>query len=134
MGFVLVIGVLIQSILFGALIIFIPMANRFKALFEHKRTALRVIVYFSCLGIGYMFMEIFLIQKLTFFLSDPTFSTSIVLTSMLVLSGIGSITSGRFKLSSKSVVRLAVAGIFICTLFYLFGLSPCLTRCLTATL
>ncbi|MBN1524852.1 MAG: hypothetical protein JW904_10235 [Spirochaetales bacterium] len=125
-GLLLVIGIFMQSILFGAIIILLPLFGRFKVLLVDKKAAVKTIIYFSCLGLGYMFMEMFLIQRLVFFISDPIFSVSIVLTSMLIISGIGSIISGRFQYKRSTVVLIAVGGIVASSLFYLFGLSPLL--------
>jgi hypothetical protein len=127
-GFLLILGVFIQSILFAALIIIIPVVGRFRELFAEKKKTIRVIIYFSCLGLGYMLMEMFLIQRLVFFLSDPIFSTSIVLTSMLVISGLGSIASKFLAKTRTRVVRIAVFMITLTVLFYLFGLAPLLQQ------
>lgn len=131
-GFLLILGVFIQSILFAIFIIIIPIIGSFRELFAEKRKTFRVIIYFSCLGLGYMLMEMFLIQRLVFFLSDPIFATSIVLTSMLVISGLGSIASRFIAKSRIRVVRIAVLMIILTSLFYLFGLSSLLKELLGA--
>lgn len=55
---------------------------------------LRSLIYFSMLGIGYMLIEISLIQRLTVFLGHPTYSFVIVLAALLLSSGAGSLVSG----------------------------------------
>jgi hypothetical protein len=82
-----------------------------------------VIIYFASLGMGYMLVEIFLIQRLGEFLSNPTFSVSIVITSMLILSAVGNLVSGFFRKYRDYVVPIAAAGIFGMMLFYIFGLN-----------
>ena len=67
-----------------------------------------------------MLVEIFLIQRLVFFLGDPIFSVSLVITSMR------SLFSQRFANRRITGVRIAAIGIGISLLFYMFGLSPCL--------
>ncbi|MBN2535222.1 MAG: hypothetical protein JXB88_20240 [Spirochaetales bacterium] len=129
-GYLLELGTLIQSIFFGILIIILPVATRWKDLFKGRKGTFGVIIYYACLGLGYMLIEIFLIQKLVFFLGDPIFSVSIVLTCMLVLSGLGSLFSGRFKDKRTFGVRIAVAGIAASIVFYVFGLNPVLRACL----
>jgi len=52
-------------------------------------------LYFLLLGLGFMFVEIPLLQKGTLYLGHPTWSLSIVLFSMLVSAGLGSFASGR---------------------------------------
>jgi spermidine synthase len=49
-----------------------------------------IIFYFGALGLGFIFIEIALIQKLMVFLGGPTYSFSITLFSILLFSGFGS--------------------------------------------
>ncbi|MBN2441992.1 MAG: hypothetical protein JXJ04_11615 [Spirochaetales bacterium] len=122
-GYLLLLGTLIQSIFFGILIIILPVATRWKDLFKGRKGTFGVIVYYACLGLAYMLIEIFLIQKLVFFLGDPIFSVSIVITSMLIISGLGSLFSSRFGKNRAFIVRIAVGGIIASLIFYVFGLN-----------
>jgi hypothetical protein len=54
-------------------------------------------VYFILLGLGFMFIEIPLLQKGSLYLGHPTFSLSIVLFSMLTFAGCGSYWSGQIS-------------------------------------
>lgn len=123
-AFVLNIGIVVQSLFFGFLIILIPVIGKWKSLFKRQRGTLGVIVYYSCLGLGYMLVEIFFIQRLVFFLSNPIFATSIVITSMLIISGVGNIVSRRIARDRAWRVRIAVIGIVVSMLFYMFLLGP----------
>src|SRR5208337_1822011 len=110
-GYILLVATLGLSAVFGLLIILFPMAGRWRELFAHRRGTLRIIAYYACLGLGYMMIEIFLIQRLTFFLVDPIFSNSVVITSMLILSGLGSLSSGSWRVSGGRRVLIAAIGI-----------------------
>ncbi len=55
----------------------------------------RVFTYFLAIGLGYLFIEMMLIQKFTFFLANPIYSVAVVLTGVLVWSGLGSLAAGR---------------------------------------
>ena len=123
-GYLILLGVLAQSVLFGVLIVLLPLAGRWRELFKDKRGTLGVIVYYACLGLGYMLIEIFLIQRLVFFLGNPIFSATLVIAAMLVLSGLGSLVSIRLTRTPRKTIRLAAAGIIACLIFYLFGLGP----------
>ncbi|MBN1412343.1 MAG: hypothetical protein JW969_15965 [Spirochaetales bacterium] len=125
-GYLLLLGTLVQSIIFGILIIIIPMIGRRQELFKGRKGTFGVILYYACLGLGYMLVEIFLMQRLVFFLGDPIFSTSVVITSMLVISGLGSLTSDKFARNKSRFILMAVSGIGLSLLFYIFGLTFCL--------
>jgi hypothetical protein len=129
-GYILLAATLGVSVIFGALIIMIPAMGRGKVLFSKTKGTFRVLLYFSCLGIGYMLAEIFLIQRLSFFLVDPIFSTSVVITSMLVISGIGSLVGGSINIPRQTLLLIAVGGICGSLLFYITGLSPLLNMLL----
>jgi len=133
-GYLLLLGTFLQSILFGLLVLLLPMIFRWRELFSGRKGTPKVITYFACLGIGYMMAEIFLIQRFIYFLTDPVYANSIVLMVLLISSGIGSVVSGKFRAHRKLVVRIAVAGIAAFALFYLFGLSPVLKALLGAPL
>ncbi len=133
-GYLLLIGILIQSIVLGIFIVLIPIAGRWRELFKKQQGTLGVIVYFACLGVGYMFMEIFLIQKLVFLLNNPIYSVSIVITSMLIISGLGNLASKFVNVSRKMIVRIAGAGIVLTIAFYFFGLGPLLNSFRNSTM
>jgi SAM-dependent methyltransferase len=125
-GYLLLVATLGLSAIFSLLIIVLPMIGRRRELFARRKGTLRVIAYYACLGLGYMMIEIFLIQRLTFFLIDPIFSNSVVITSMLVLSGIGSLSSATWRASSRRRVVIAACGIGLSCVFYLVALTPIL--------
>ena len=52
-------------------------------------------LYFSMLGLGFMFFEITLIQRLILFLGFPTYSLSVTLASLLIFTGVGALLSPR---------------------------------------
>ncbi len=68
-----------------------------------------VLAYFGLLGLGYIAVEVPLIQKLILFLDRPIYAFSIVVASLLVFSGVGSLLSGRapWGLSLLAVSALA---------------------------
>lgn len=83
------------------------------------------LLYFIGIGLGYLFLEMVLIQQFTLFLGHPVYSASGVISILLVASGIGSYWSGRVKPSAKWLftISISIAGIF---LIYALGLAPIL--------
>ena len=53
--------------------------------------------YFTCLGLGFMLVEIPLIQKFILFLGQPLYAIAIILSTLLISSGTGSLLAGRFS-------------------------------------
>jgi hypothetical protein len=133
-GYLLLLGTFLQSVLFGLLIIVLPMVARWRELFQKRRGTLSVIAYFSCLGLGYMLAEIFLIQRFVFFLADPVYTNSLVITILLISSAFGSLIGDRRSLGRQAAVTFGVVGIVCCILFYLFGLSSILESALGISL
>lgn len=89
----------ITSILLLAIAI-IPFFKQNNRLFrvsgaDWKRNRLQVILLFLSLGIGFMLIEISLIQRFTLFLGSPVFSMAVLLASLLTGAGFGSLISKR---------------------------------------
>jgi spermidine synthase len=122
-GYLLLFAMLIQACIFGLIVILIPVIGRRKTLFKRRRGTIGVIFYYAGLGLGYMLIEIYLIQRLAVFLSNPTYSTSMVITVMLISSALGNITSGLLKRYRIFVVPIACILIGGGLLFYIFGLN-----------
>ncbi len=91
-------------------------------------------LYFALLGLGYLFIEIPLIQRFILFLGHPAYAMTAVLFSLLFFSGIGSLLSPRIPLRRA---LLLVAGLALATLLLLpplfaaalplpFGIRLCL--------
>ena len=55
------------------------------------------LVYFAAIGFGFMLIEISQLQRLTIFLGHPAYSLSVVLFSLLVSSGMGSLSTARVR-------------------------------------
>ncbi len=66
------------------------------------------VAYFASLGIGFIAVELSLLQHLTLLLGHPIFTLSILLFTLLAAGGLGSMSSARFRLGP---VCLAVAGL-----------------------
>jgi hypothetical protein len=84
-------------------------------------SSLRPVVLFSLLGIGFMLVEISLIQSFVLFLGQPVLSMAILIFSLLVGAGLGSLYSGR--LASEKLGRMistAALGVAIVIVIYAF--------------
>ena len=61
-------------------------------------------LYFAMLGLGFMLVEMGLLQRLSLFLGHPVYSLSIVLFSLILAAGAGSWLSERMRLASPAVL------------------------------
>jgi hypothetical protein len=82
-----------------------------------------MIFYFAVLGIGYLLIEVVLIQKFGIFLSSPVWSMVVVLATMLIASGIG---GWRSLGIGRGGALLALAAVVAITALYWFVLDPVL--------
>lgn len=73
------------------------------------RGKLTIIVYFGCLGLGYITVEVGLISWFTRALTNPTIAASIVLSGMLVFSGLGSWVAEKIKRADNVLPVLLAA-------------------------
>ncbi len=58
-----------------------------------EKGSLRALLYFVCIGAGYILIQVALIQKFVLFLGHPTYALTVIIFSMLLFSGIGSYSS-----------------------------------------
>jgi len=101
-----------------------------------KQLRSRICLYFLCLGLAFMFMEIAFIQKFILFLSHPVYAVAVVLSAFLIFAGLGSSLSrrwgcwieGRGRSSPGVPGGLAVAGIILVSALYLLLLPPLFER------
>jgi SAM-dependent methyltransferase len=60
-----------------------------------RRGGFSVLGYFACLGLGYILIEVGLLQRLILLLGKPVHALAVILSTMLLASGLGSFASGR---------------------------------------
>ncbi len=73
------------------------------------------IVYFACLGLGFISVELALLQNLTLLLGHPSFTLSVLLFTLLASGGIGSALSRRVPVRAAclAVAILGAASAFV---------------------
>jgi hypothetical protein len=81
------------------------------------------LVYFAAIGLGFLLLEIVLIQRFVLFLGFPTYALSIVLFSLLLFTGVGSQLSTLCR-NERRAVQLALAGTAVLIALGAFGLQP----------
>jgi spermidine synthase len=81
------------------------------------------IVYFGCLGLGYIMVEVGLIANFILALSNATVSASVLITGMLVFSGLGAFVSERYLPVARTMMPRIFLGIGAILIGYGFVLD-----------
>jgi hypothetical protein len=83
------------------------------------------LLYFVCLGAGYIMIQVALIQKFILFLGHPTYALTVIVFSMLVWSGLGSFYSRRLiPGAQRSRLMIALIGVFAAVALVAFIATP----------
>jgi hypothetical protein len=105
-------AVFIQALLLSIIFIFLPAVAKRRGDTQRKGSYTSLI-YFALLGLGFMFVEITMIQKMILPLENPSYAVSVVLTSMLISSGTGSLLSHRFPLLRNRAMLFVISFLII---------------------
>lgn len=80
-------------------------------------------VYFALMGLGYLCVEIPLMQRFILFLGQPAYTMAVVLFAVLLFSGVGSAASHRMPLRPVLTLLPALVGFYVLALPGLFQAS-----------
>jgi hypothetical protein len=100
-------AVLAQAVIIAAFVLLVPLLAPRITQRRRETGLLRPVIYFPALALGFLFIEIFCIEKASAFLDDRAAGFSLVLSFMLIFSGIGSFISSRFAAAPHRGVWLA---------------------------
>jgi len=114
--------VIVESIVFSLLAIFWPLWKYQKGGIK-VRFSPQFSVYFSAVGIGFMLIEIGLVQKFVLFLGSPLYALSIVLASLLLSAGLGSAVLSATNWSWRKTVAVFGSSLVFLLLVLVFGLN-----------
>ncbi len=121
LGFVMAAVTLVQIVLASVILIILPL---FRVGWQGTRRRW-TFLYFAGIGIGFMFFEIVLIQKLVLYLGQPVYATAAVLAALLLSSGAGSYVSSRLRSDRPTLLRIGGV-IVVLILLYALLLMPLL--------
>lgn len=123
-GYLVLIATLVQALLASVVLILVPLlALRRRTLHGTADRAGRgrVLVYFTAIGLAFLFVEMAFIQRFTLLLHHPLYAVATTLTGFLVFAGLGSRWSQRWSMQRRQAhgIALAVAGIATISLAWL---------------
>src|SRR5204862_5422336 len=105
LGLVILGMVLLISIVAVLTFLVVPMV------FEGRGSEPRVLPlsYFIAVGLGYILVEITLIQRFVLFLGHPTYALTVVVFSLLLSSGAGSVMARRWIADAQKLRMVLIA-------------------------
>ena len=112
--------VLVLLFIIGPLVL-----TRRRALTSASTSRIAYLLYFGCLGAGFIIVEVAMIQKFILFLGHPVYALAVVLFSLLTFSATGSYLSGRLNedrlpRTLKKILLLVVGVVIV----YIIVLPP----------
>lgn len=91
--------------------------------------AFSFLIFFSAIGLGFMLIEISQMQRLIIFLGHPTYGLSVVLFSLLLSSGLGSLSTQKISnpsMKSSVIVPLTLLLLVLITFWELTPYAICM--------
>ncbi len=108
-GPVVNVAVLAQAVVIALLVLAVPLvaAARLRAGTDLGRAC----AFFPALGLGFLMIEIAAIEAASLLLTDRTLAFALVLTTMLIFSGLGAMATSRF--APERALRAAAGGVLL---------------------
>ncbi len=94
---------------------FLPLARRGRARIPRF---LSWLMYFMCLGVAFIFVEIAMMQRFSLLLGHPARSLAMVLATLLLFAGIGSQMRGMLRIPLAVGIACAIVSILIAAFVY----------------
>lgn len=125
-GKLLLLFVLAVSLCAAAILLLLPLLLKQRESLR-GRESIPLLLYFFGVGVAFMVVEILLMQKFSLFLGHPVYAISLVLFSLLIYSGVGSLASRRLVGDSARRLGLTVIALAAVVLAS-FALYPVVFR------
>jgi spermidine synthase len=119
----LLLVLLAVSTLFAAIFLLLPLVA-IRDVWRRVPYKLEAGLYFAGLGLGFMFFEVSLIQKLTLFLGYPTYSLTVTLFAILISTGVGSLMSERYAAQRNRAFTVLLTALVVLAALYQWLLTP----------
>jgi len=120
-GYFVLLALLALAVLAAGALIMLPVVLRGRVAQRGDGVA-TTLAYFGLLGLGYLLVEIPLLQQFVLFLSHPGYAVATVLFTVLFFSGIGSLLSSRLPWVTLLALPAVVTG-YVLLLPRLAGLA-----------
>jgi len=109
-GYLILVATVILALVVSVALILIPL--RLVGRSGPGKGSASVLIFFSCLGMGFMLLEVAFFERFTLFLGHPIYSVAVVLSAFLVSAGLGS-ASSRWVLDRHPARRVTARKVSI---------------------
>jgi hypothetical protein len=116
-GEIVVSVVFIEAVMISILLFILPFLATAK---ETRRFYFSHILYFSAVGAGFMFIELFFIKAYVFIFGDPVISLTAVIIGLLVFSAFGGYWSQKISANYFRIAMAALISALVCIYFIFF--------------
>lgn len=115
------------TVALSLLLVIAPLAlGRGRAVLRQQRAGV-FIVYYALLGLGFIMVEIPMLQKMSLYMGNPTYALVVILFSLLLFSGVGSYLSQRVRPQAMLAdLRFSLIALVALVLVYALILPPVL--------
>jgi hypothetical protein len=93
---------------------------------EPGRPGAGALSFFAFIGLGFLLLEVVLIQRFVLFLGFPTYALSVVLFALLVFTGLGALLADRLAAQPRRTLMAALGAVTVLTAVAAFALQPLL--------
>ena len=129
-GYILLYMTFLQTVVISFILILIPLIiwklykfSKYDSLKINIGNKIGTFLYFSGIGFGYIFLEIVFVQYFNLYLGNIIYSTSMVISLMLISSGLGSYFSDRITINRNNITPVFVTILILLILLYFFLLT-----------
>jgi spermidine synthase len=117
-GYLLIWATLGVACLTATVLLAIPLIWGWRAVFSKSPGKALTVLYFACLGAGYIMVEVGLIAHFVMALGNPTISASVLITGMLVFSGLGALASERALPHMRVIMPILFVAVGVMLILY----------------
>ncbi len=122
-GYLLLWATLGIATVFALTLVLFPVVFGWRTIFSRYPGKAGTMLYFLCLGLGYIIVEVGMISHFILALSNATVSASVLITGMLVFSGCGSFFSERYLDRVRTFMPKVFLAIFAILTLYAFTID-----------
>jgi len=118
-GYLILFALLAQVLMLSFVLILFPLVWKQNSSMDIRSTPnfrWRIAIYFSLLGVAFLFVEIPLIQRFILIFGQPIYAFAVVVTALLTFSGIGSMLVSKSWAHSRMI--LGILAIFVISMTF----------------